>query len=415
MLTVFRRFSLYIVNCPAVTGGAFYLQPPLPSQRGSLESRHTPEIPGLAPSPKLDQTRSVADSIPFYPEWEFMVLAKALSGRNLDFERRAVLHLRKTNSPETLAGLCWTPPPPDKEFVIIQDFWLSPEIRQGGQMAPCPACPSDAPNYYRGSLAWFPAERVYRCIGRDCAGRHAGIFQARLARKDQNAARQYAADIQFAYDNLGLVPQMIACTEKLLVAATEIERLGHQLGRVPAVRKDLYDRTRGNDGQLLVYRETQIPVYLGSLQGRASLRGRMSFSRQLRILKQMLGAIDHGAEQQARDWLLKCEPDGEALGQARAALRRSARTYAQAREEIFEAFDFFTEENFELIRSFGMHPLNPGQFFAWCAKGEYRIRHGQREIKVQPRRPLLAGLLDWPDFRDSRLQAARGIRPNWIL
>jgi hypothetical protein len=344
-----------------------------------------------------------------------MVLVKALLGRDLDFERRAVLHLRKTSSPETLTGLCWTPPPPNKDYVIIQDFWLSPGNRPGGQMAPCPACSSDAPNYFRGSLAWFPAERVYRCIGRDCASRHAGIFQARLARKDHNAARQYAADIQFAYDNLGLVPQMIACTEKLLAAAMEIERLGHQLGRVPAVRKDLYDRTRGNDGQLLVYRETQIPVYLGTLQGRGPLRGRMNFSRQLRILKQMLGAIDHGADQQARDWLLKCEPDGEALGQTRAALRRSARTYAQACEEISEAFDFFTEENFELIRSFGVHPLNPNQFSAWCAKGEYRIRHGQREMKVQPKRALLAGLRDWPNFRESCPRATRGFRPDWIL
>jgi hypothetical protein len=344
-----------------------------------------------------------------------MVLAKALSGRDMEFERRAILHLRKTNSPETLAGLCWTPPPPNKDYVIIQDFWLSPETRPGGKMAPCPACSSDAPKYYRGSLTWFPAERVYRCIGRDCAGHHAGIFQARLARKDHKAARQYAADIQFAYDNLGLVPQMIACTEKLLAAAREIERLGHRLGRVPAVRKDLYDRTRWNDGQLLVYRETQIPVYLGTLQGRAPLRGRMNVSRQLRILKHMLGAIDHGVDQQVREWLSKGEPDGEALGQARAVLRGSARIYAQAREEITEAFDFFTEENFELIRSFGMHPLNPNQFFASCAKSEYRIRFGQKEMRVRPKRVLLAGLLDWPGFRESRPQPARGIRPNWIL
>ena len=344
-----------------------------------------------------------------------MVLAKALSGRDLGFERRAVLHLRKTNSPETLAGLCWTPPPPNKDYVIIQDFWLSPVNRPGGRMAPCPACSRDTPKYFRGSLAWFPVERVYRCIGRDCAGQHVGIFQARLARKDHEAARQYAADIQFAYDNLGLVPQMIACVEKLLLAAMEIERLGHQLGRVPAVRKDLYERTRWNDGQLLIYRETNIPIYLGTLQGRGLLRGRMRCSRQLRILAQMLCAINRGMDEQAREWLQTYEPNDETLVQARTVLRQCAKTYAQARETVAEAFEFFTADNFELIGSFGAHPLNANHFIVRSAKGEFRVRSGQKEMTVRPKRALLAGLPDWPEFREPGPHAPRGTRHNWIL
>jgi hypothetical protein len=343
-------------------------------------------------------------------------IATHFANRDTEFERCAKRHLRETHSPETLLGLAWTKAPRDQPYDIVQDFRLQPVKRTDRAMAPCPLCCLHSPKYYEGSLAWFPSEGVYRCIGRDCASHHIGTIEARLARKRYERAQQSEADFEFVFDNLGLVPEMIQCVERATAAAKEIERLSYQFGRVVAVRKSLYDATRDHHGRLTLYEPKLVdqfdfktgkiepvtqyqPLDFGVLKGAQLLRGHLGYSLELRSVLVALQAISQGEENEAQQWTFASCADAGALAQATGLLRQSARRYLRVEEKLRDTFSFFSEANFVLLKNFGEHTLNANRFRASCLNGEFVISlTTSRVMRVRPNFRPLEQLLPWPAF-----------------
>jgi hypothetical protein len=286
-------------------------------------------------------------------------------------------------------------------------------------MAPCPACSPHAPKYYQGSFTWFPEESVYRCIGRDCASHHIGTAEARVARREYEATKQQEADFEFVFDNLGLVPAMVDCADRALVAAGEIEKIGHQFGRVGAVRTALHNAMR-DSGRLILHEAREvsrmnpwtntiesvterIPIGFGVIRGASLLRSSLGFSTQLRVLHPALGAISRGESDAAQNWVYNSQTDVVALAQCRAILQHSTKTYNRVLGKMRDAISFFSEENFDRLRAFGNHPLNDNRFFASHTNGEFRISFNSRHMRVKPNLALLDQLPPWPTFKLANL------------
>src|ERR1700761_7414290 len=112
-----------------------------------------------------------------------MAVPQRVAERDVLFEARAKQHIRETHNPESLMGLSWSRALREQPFIFVFDFHLKPEKRPDRREAPCPLCSPKSPKYYHGSLAWFPVEGVYRCIGNECAGHFIGKDEATAARK----------------------------------------------------------------------------------------------------------------------------------------------------------------------------------------------------------------------------------------
>ena len=120
--------------------------------------------------------------------------------------------VRDTGRPDTWQHHTRTKPPADRDFEELERFAIPAKHRTSVGRASCPICSPDAPKYFSGALAWFPAEGVLRAIGHECADSHFGTERANAAR----AAGRHHAAVEAAQNFLlDTLPQVAALREEV--------------------------------------------------------------------------------------------------------------------------------------------------------------------------------------------------------
>jgi hypothetical protein len=340
-----------------------------------------------------------------------------LSGRDFAFEAALKQHLRKTSHPESFPGLVCTRPLKNVGFDKIFEFDLKPELRPDREGAHCPICSPDHPKFLRGALAWFPSEQCYRFIGRDCAAHFIGVAQAAQADRDYRARVKHNANYDFAFDNLGVVPEMVSYLWALVPVASHIESLVHALGRA-RVRTQLRKVVRSYPGQLCVWDNVQveredpftgvvrevietIPVEFGILDGCTALDPNFRPVRDIRVLINQLSGFDHGKGEDAQKWVVEFayEFRGD-LDVLRRVLLGADSFRERVTAKMQDVLRFFTETNFRRLTNYGADRRNPQPLYAATKNGEYRIGDTMAHcVRVRPIFDIFMGLPSWPTLK----------------
>lgn len=92
-------------------------------------------------------------------------------------------------------------------------------------MATCPICSPHSPQYFSGSLCWFPSEGCLRAIGHNCAENHFGSarHQQAILQGRHRRAIQQAED--FLLETLPKIAELRIEAESLVSVAKEIDHL----------------------------------------------------------------------------------------------------------------------------------------------------------------------------------------------
>ena len=123
-------------------------------------------------------------------------------------------HLKNTGKPDTWEHHTPTPPPANADFeILLEDFEVPKKFHDVVGKASCPICSPLAPKYFRGFLAWFPAEGVIRAIGHECAKRHFGASALAVAHAQETARLRRTKAEEYLIETY---PRVKAITDEVL-------------------------------------------------------------------------------------------------------------------------------------------------------------------------------------------------------
>jgi hypothetical protein len=341
-------------------------------------------------------------------------LVKVFDDRDLEFERRVMDEIKAHALVELIDGLCWTQPPKGKPFIEIKPISINPLKRPDREMVPCPICSHGKPKYYHGYLAFFPEEKVYRCIGQECSSKHIGGDIATAARKERIAREHGERDAEFVFETIGKVPGMLRALEELDHAAQHAELLWRAFGKHCGPGRDIMRAVeKAHDGALVVTerREVERPhptipdrmikrfenfdIPFGVIAGRTMLKRQLKLLEKVRVAGNRLVAVNHGGGVVAQEWAYHRLGNRQLMAQCRHAIEEAGKDYGKVTNAVRDVADFFTADNFERLEAWARHPANPYQIRFSVDGPKFKVAVSEaKQFRIQPNLALLRGQAD---------------------
>lgn len=151
-------------------------------------------------------------------------------------------------------------PPKDHDYDELVKFEIPDKKRADVGLACCPICSPNKGKYFKGVLAWFPAEGVIRAIGHECAEKHFGTLRFNRARAIRKHRQRVDAARDFLFNHLPTISTLRQKVEAHVTTSEDIDRIRHVIRGTVTKAACLKLAKLGQRGPLLLQESTEIEV-----------------------------------------------------------------------------------------------------------------------------------------------------------
>ena len=321
-----------------------------------------------------------------------IIQANGLEETISDFER----HVKDTHTPESFPGIVLgKPDDPEEQFIVLTDFSVDIQRREGKSKVPCSICCPNAGKFFRiGYLIYHIISKQLRIVGKTCCGTELAGWDEELAKLTQR--QRELAKRAFVRNNADIAVQLRERIHELAEISDIYKKFRGAFSRdFKELKSQLEDRANADPPTLVVSVPFQRVEYNRKTGERmlvadqkeekvATLYGPTFIAREFSPSKKLNKARRIMSDYCPAEALEKLqEPIDKVIADYIKQWGNAYRLCREARNELDDARRFFTDHNFEGLREWGRHEYAPIRFKPFILSKTYLFKSHDERHRVE--------------------------------